>query len=116
LSLSGVAGKFEDSGSESDLGLPRSRRTISYVRKASMHSSRLKTGRPLRVIKPISGSLWNDGYRADSGPSRGGIRPNATSTAAICNVRFTSTPAGRIAQTPVIQRRVSERLKSTEVV
>jgi hypothetical protein len=50
-----------------------------------------------------SRSLRNDGYGADSSPSRGDIsrhafRPTATSAAAIRNVRLTSTPAGRNAQ------------------
>ena len=49
------------------------------------------------AAKPVSRSQRNDGYRADSGPSRGdpcrrAIRPTATSTAAIRNVRFTCAP------------------------
>jgi hypothetical protein len=55
------------------------------------------------------------GFRPDSGPSRGdpcgrAIRPNATSTVAIRNVRFTSTPAVRCAQVAVIPdaRRTSQ--------
>jgi hypothetical protein len=46
---------------------------------------------------------WNDGYRADSGPSRGdscrrALRPTEASKAAICNGSFTSTPPGRNGQ------------------
>jgi hypothetical protein len=74
--------------------------------------------RPHRAVKPISRSQGNDGYRADSGPSGGGpckgaIRPKATSTVAICYVRFTSIPAGRNAQRAVIPRRLGEQAKST---
>ena len=54
-----------------------------------------------RAAEPISCEQWNSGYGADSGPSRGdprigAIRPSATSTAAVCNVRNTEgfrTPA-----------------------
>ena len=56
----------------------------------------------LRAVKPISRSQWSDGYGADSGPSRGepcrrALRPIEASKAAICNGRFTSTPAVRSA-------------------
>ena len=49
---------------------------------------------PLPAAKAISRSQWNARNGADSGPARGipcrpAIRPNATSTAAIRNVRFT---------------------------
>jgi hypothetical protein len=57
----------------------------------------------LRAVKPTSHSQWNGSYGADSGPSRGDrcrrtIRPIEASKAAICNGRFTSTPAGGNAQ------------------
>jgi hypothetical protein len=38
---------------------------------------------------------------------------NDASNAAACDVRNTSTPAGRFAQTPAIRRRLGERVKST---
>ena len=45
----------------------------------------------------MSHPQWNDGYRADSGPSRGdpwrrGLRPIEASKAAVCYVRNTSIP------------------------
>jgi hypothetical protein len=53
---------------------------------------------PLQAVKLISRSQWNGGFGADSGRSRGdpfwsALRPTATYAAAICYVRFTSTPA-----------------------
>jgi len=49
---------------------------------------------PLRAVKSISRSQWNDGFCADSGPSRGdpskrGSRPTEASKAAVCYVRNT---------------------------
>jgi hypothetical protein len=54
--------------------------------------------RPFRAVKLISRSIRNDGYRADSGPSRGylrrrAFRPIEASKAATRNGSFTSTPA-----------------------
>jgi hypothetical protein len=51
-------------------------------------------------VKRISRSQRNDGFGADSGPSRGdprigAIRPTETYAAAICYVRFTSFPVRR---------------------
>jgi hypothetical protein len=56
----------------------------------------------LRAMKPISRSQRNDGFRADSGPSRSdprrpALRPTATAAAAVCYDRSTSTPAVRLA-------------------
>src|SRR5208282_6745401 len=51
-------------------------------------------------MKPNSRSKSYDGYRPDSGPSRGdscrrAFRPTEASRAAVCYVRNTSTPAVR---------------------
>jgi hypothetical protein len=77
--------------------------------------ARLGKARTVRA-KPISGSHWNAGFRPDCGPSRGdpfrlAIRPNATSTVAIRNVRFPSTPAGRNAQIAAIAEGRAEWVK-----
>jgi len=61
---------------------------------------------PRRLSIPAAGGevgfalQWNDGYGADSGPSRSdsyrpAIRPTEASKAAVCYVRATSTPAVR---------------------
>ena len=59
---------------------------------------------PLRAVKAIARSQWNGGFGVHCGPSQGdpctrALRPIATSTLASSDGRFTSTPAGRSAQT-----------------
>ena len=59
-----------------------------------------REGRPLEAVKAFSCPQWNDGFRPDSGPSRGdpcrrALRPTQASKAAVCYVRSTSTPAER---------------------
>ena len=70
-----------------------------------------------KAVKPISRSQYNDGYGADSGPSRA-ILVGALSAqlrmyaAAICYVRFTSKPAKLIGFDPSAlgcRRRASKR-------
>jgi hypothetical protein len=60
----------------------------------------------LWAVNPISRSQLNSGFGAETGPYRGDSYtltcPNATSAAATRDVRFTSTPADRNAQIPVI--------------
>ena len=72
----------------------------------------------IRFREVTSRSQRDDGFRADSGPSRGdggtrAIRPIQASKAAVCYVRNTSAPAVRCAQIAVIRRRLGERVKST---
>ena len=66
------------------------------------------------AVKPISRSQWNDGYGADSGPSRGdpcrrAYRPIEASKTVVCDVRNTSTPAVRFAPTVAIAVRLEGR-------
>ena len=64
----------------------------------------LRVGLRLRVVGAISRSQWNDGFRPNSGPSRGGpckgaIRPIEASKKVVCDVRNPSirnfTSAGK---------------------
>ena len=67
----------------------------------------LANGRNLRILAIVSRSpSYRDRRRA-------GIRPTATSTVAISNVRFTSTPAGRNAQIAAIRPTRGEPVTST---
>jgi hypothetical protein len=78
----------------------------------------IKDGRrPPASVKPIS--RRNGGYGPDSRPSRDDpcrrtIRPTATSTVAMRNVRLTSTPAVCCAQIPVVRRRLGDRPEASD--
>jgi len=78
-----------------------------------------KHRRPLWAVKPILQSQENDGFGAESGPSRGdpcrrAIRPIDASKAAVGFVRNTSTPAVWSAQRAAVPRRRWDWASSAE--